>query len=62
MRALTVLDLRTHPNDLGKVIGRQGRTAKSARTLLSTEGMKQRRRFASEIIEEESRDILTAIA
>ena len=32
---VTVLELRVHPEDLGKVIGRQGRTAKSIRTLLS---------------------------
>ena len=31
---VTVLELRVHPEDLGKVIGRQGRTAKSIRTLL----------------------------
>ena len=29
---VTVLELRVHPTDLGKVIGRQGRTAKSIRT------------------------------
>jgi len=28
------LELRVHPEDLGKVIGRQGRTAKAVRTLL----------------------------
>ena len=31
---VTVLELRVHPTDLGKVIGRQGRTAKSIRTIL----------------------------
>ena len=31
---VTVLELRVHPEDLGKVIGRQGRTAKAVRTLL----------------------------
>ena len=30
----TILELRVAPSDLGKVIGRQGRTAKSIRTLL----------------------------
>jgi predicted RNA-binding protein YlqC (UPF0109 family) len=48
-------------NDLGKLIGRQGRTAKAIRALLSTAGMKLRRRFTLEIIEEESRDTLTVI-
>ena len=30
----TILELRVHKDDLGKVIGRQGRTAKAVRTLL----------------------------
>ena len=33
---VTVLELRVAPSDLGKVIGKQGRTARSIRTLLST--------------------------
>ena len=37
---VTVLELRVHPEDLGKVIGRQGRTAKAVRTLLGAAGMK----------------------
>ncbi|MGH9575512.1 MAG: KH domain-containing protein, partial [Candidatus Acidiferrales bacterium] len=37
---VTVLELRVHPEDLGKVIGKQGRTAKSIRTLLGAAGMK----------------------
>ena len=40
-----------HPEDLGKVIGRQGRTAKAIRTLLGASGMKVRRRFTLEIVE-----------
>ena len=36
---VTVLELRVHPEDLGKVIGRQGRTAKAIRTLLGAAGM-----------------------
>ena len=39
---VTVLELRVHPDDLGKVIGRQGRTAKSMRTILGAAGMKLR--------------------
>ena len=35
---VTVLELRVAPDDLGKVIGRQGRTAKSIRTLLGRGG------------------------
>ena len=48
---VTVLELRVHPADLGKVIGRQGRTAKSIRTILGAAGMKQRKRLALEILE-----------
>ena len=38
--------------DLGKVIGRQGRTAKAIRTLLGAAGMKVRKRFTLEILED----------
>ncbi|HVO58514.1 MAG TPA: KH domain-containing protein [Dongiaceae bacterium] len=48
----TVLELRVHPEDLGKVIGRQGRTAKAMRTLLGASGMKLHKRFTLEIREE----------
>jgi predicted RNA-binding protein YlqC (UPF0109 family) len=48
---VTVLELRVAPDDLGKVIGRQGRTAKSIRTLLGAAGMKLKRRFTLEILE-----------
>lgn len=47
----TVLELRVAPDDLGKVIGKQGRTARSIRTLLGVAGMKLRRRFTLEILE-----------
>jgi uncharacterized protein len=48
---VTVLELRVHPDDLGKVIGRQGRTAKAVRTLLGAAGMKLHKRFTLEILE-----------
>ena len=48
---VTVLELRVHPSDLGKVIGKQGRTARSIRTLLGAAGMKIRKRFTLEILE-----------
>jgi uncharacterized protein len=47
----TVLELRVHPEDLGKVIGRQGRTAKALRTLLGAAGLKTRKRYTLEIVE-----------
>jgi predicted RNA-binding protein YlqC (UPF0109 family) len=48
---VTVLELRVASNDLGKVIGKQGRTARSIRTILSAAGMKLRKRFTLEILE-----------
>ena len=47
----TVLELRVAPEDLGKVIGKQGRTARAIRTLLGAAGMKLRKRFVLEILE-----------
>jgi len=47
-----VLELRVHPEDLGKVIGRQGRTAKAIRTILGAGGMKLRKRYTLEILED----------
>lgn len=48
---VTVLELRVAPSDLGKVIGKQGRTARSIRTILGAAGMKLNRRFTLEILE-----------
>jgi predicted RNA-binding protein YlqC (UPF0109 family) len=48
---LTVFALRVHASDLGKVIGRQGRTAQAIRTILTAAGMKLRKRFTLEILE-----------
>jgi uncharacterized protein len=48
---VTVLELRVAPSDLGKVIGKQGRTARPIRTLLGAAGMKLNRRFTLEILE-----------
>lgn len=47
----TVLELRVRTEDLGKVIGRQGRTARAIRTLLAAAGMKVHKRFVLEILE-----------
>jgi predicted RNA-binding protein YlqC (UPF0109 family) len=47
----TILELRVASGDLGKVIGKQGRTARAMRTLLRASGMKLRRRFVLEILE-----------
>ena len=47
----TVLDLKVAAGDLGKVIGKQGRTARSIRTLLAAASMKFHKRYTLEILE-----------
>ncbi len=47
----SVIELRVAKEDLGKVIGKQGRTAKAMRTLLSAASTKMRKRAVLEIIE-----------
>lgn len=47
----TVLELRVAQVDLGKVIGKQGRTARAIRTILGAAGMKLHKRFVLEILE-----------
>ncbi|MCK4889462.1 MAG: KH domain-containing protein [Candidatus Aminicenantes bacterium] len=47
----SILELRTHQSDLGKVIGKKGRTAHAIRTILAAAGMKKKRRFSLEIME-----------
>lgn len=47
----TVVELEVAPADLGKVIGRQGRTARAIRTLLSAAGQKSRRRYSLDILD-----------
>ena len=48
---VTLFELRVHKDDLGKVIGRQGRTARAIRTILNAVGMKLRKRFTLEILD-----------
>ena len=47
----TILELEVAPDDLGKVIGRQGRTARAIRTLLAAAGQKTRRRYTLDILD-----------
>jgi predicted RNA-binding protein YlqC (UPF0109 family) len=49
----TVLRLRVAPNDVGKMIGKQGRTARSVRTILGAVSMKLRHRYTLDILEED---------
>jgi predicted RNA-binding protein YlqC (UPF0109 family) len=48
---VTVIELRVGPGDLGKVIGKQGRTARAIRTILNANATKLRRRALLEIVE-----------
>ncbi len=47
----TVYELRVEQSDLGKVIGKQGKTARSMRTILSAAGTKLGKRCVLEILE-----------
>ncbi|HET6516122.1 MAG TPA: KH domain-containing protein [Thermodesulfovibrionales bacterium] len=47
----TVFELRVAPSDLGKVIGKQGKTARSMRTILGAAGTKIGKRCVLEILE-----------
>ncbi len=47
----TVLRLQVSARDLGKVIGKQGRTARSLRTILGAASMKLKQRFSLDIVE-----------
>ena len=47
----TVFELRVAKSDMGKVIGKRGRTAGAIRSILGAAGMKFRKRFVLEILE-----------
>ena len=47
----TVFELRVAQSDLGKVIGKEGRTARSIRIIVSAAGTKLKKRFTFEILE-----------
>ena len=47
----TVLELKVAKEDLGKIIGKQGRTARSLRTIIGAASAKERRRIVLEIVE-----------
>lgn len=49
----SVLRLRVAPEDTGKVIGKQGRTARSIRTILAACSMKYHHHYSLEIVEEQ---------
>ena len=47
----TILELRVAEDDLGKIIGRHGRTAKAMRTVINAAATKERKRAVLEILE-----------
>jgi len=51
-KGLTVYELRLHPMDVGKIIGKQGATIQAIRSLLQVGSAKQGLRCAVEIVEE----------
>lgn len=48
----TLLHLRVDSSDVGKIIGKQGRTARSLRTILAAVSVKLHHRYGLEIVEE----------
>jgi predicted RNA-binding protein YlqC (UPF0109 family) len=49
-QAMTILELRVHPDDVGQVIGHHGRIAKALRTILGSAGMKRHKRVTVGIL------------
>ena len=47
----TIFELKVAPEDIGKVIGKQGRNAQAIRVILSAAGMKVKKRFSLDLIE-----------
>jgi hypothetical protein len=50
-RHTTVLEVRVAKADMGKIIGKQGRTAQAVRTILNAAAGKTRQRYILEIVE-----------
>jgi len=48
---LTLIEVRVSPDDMGKIIGKQGRTVRALRSLVAAVGMKRKRRLALEVVE-----------
>lgn len=47
----TLIEVRVAPGDMGKIIGRQGRTVRALRALVHAVSLKRRHRFVLEIVE-----------
>jgi predicted RNA-binding protein YlqC (UPF0109 family) len=48
----SIIEIKVAKEDLGRIIGKQGRTAKSIRTLLNAAASRENRRVSLEIVEE----------
>lgn len=46
-----IIELKVHPDDMGKVIGKQGRIAKAIRTVVKAAAIKENKRVVVEIIQ-----------
>ena len=47
----TIIEIRTNPDDIGKVIGKKGRTIKALRTIVNAAAVKNDKRVTVEIVE-----------
>jgi uncharacterized protein len=47
----TLIEVRVAPNDVGKIIGKQGKTIRALRSLVKIAGAKKNRRYLLEIVE-----------
>lgn len=54
-KGVTVYQLKLHPSDMGKIIGRQGNTINAIRTLLQVGSAKQGIRCALEVVEDKAK-------
>jgi predicted RNA-binding protein YlqC (UPF0109 family) len=53
---ITVLEMRVAPDDVGKVIGKQGRTVRSMRTILAAVGQSHHLRYELDVVEDEDEE------
>ena len=59
---LTLIEIRVAPSDMGKVIGKQGRTVRAIRSLVNAVAIKRQRRFALEIVETAPPDSVASVS
>jgi uncharacterized protein len=57
MDAASVIEIRVAKEDLGRVIGRQGRTVQALRTILNAIALRNNRKVILQIIEEKDRSV-----